>query len=183
MAAEGEGWFSGALARPLGWHSLGSALIPKGSPNTEELQLRFPKIFLNEQSNYIPQLGLSKEPEGTAAGWRRRAGQMGGTSTCLHMLVEKVQSPAGILFALGPQLSPGAELHSQLVPMLPWTLVLSFHAAISSCCSNHKASEPAHSSDHLHPSWETQLPRQAVLCWLIKYNDFSSKGMSVLAVY
>lgn len=100
----------------------------------------------------------------------------------LHMLVEKVQSPAGSLLAQGTQLSPGAELHSQFAPMLLWTPVPSC-PAISSCCSQHKALEPAHSSDHLHPSWETQLPREAVLCWLIKHDDFSSKGMSVLAVY
>lgn len=92
--------------------------------------------------------------------------------------VERVHSPAGIVFALGL----GAELCSQLVPVLPWTLGPSF-PAISSCCSQHKALEPAHSSDHLHPSWETQLPREAVLCWLIKHDDFSSKGMRVFAVY
>lgn len=88
----------------LGWHSLGSNLISKSSRRFGQLQLRFPQIFPNEQL-YPHSPGWTKSLRGLLQPGGDR--QAGGTSpACSHVLVEKVQSPAGILPALGPQLSP-----------------------------------------------------------------------------
>lgn len=120
VAAKGKEWLSGA--RLLGWHS-GLHPDPKGKPTLEQLQLRFSRIFPNKQLH--PTSGAKQR----ACSRLEKTGRTFPGGEGAH--------PAGIVFFLGP----GAELHSQLVPVLPWTLGPSFPAT-SSCCSQHKTCTP-----------------------------------------
>lgn len=151
---------------------------------TVQIPPNFPKRAITSHSRI-----WAKSPRGPLQPGGDR--QAGGTSpACSHVLVQKVQSPAGILPALALQLSPQPQAALSHIPSL------------FQCCHRHRC-PPSLSFRPAAPStkpWGLQTcPALVIICpwlhpalgnpaahgrlrWLIKHSHrFSSKGMSGLA--
>lgn len=76
---------------------------PKEKPTLCAITAQIPQNF--PKRNYIPQLGLSKKPEGTAPGWRRQAGGWHFSSMLPHASGEGTEPSWDFAFS-GPTAQP-----------------------------------------------------------------------------
>jgi len=123
----------------------------------------------SQTGNYTPQPRPGKEPEEAAPAWRRQAGGWHFSSVLPRAGGEGAKPSWDFAYPAS------AEPHSQLVLTLLRALVPSF-SAISSCCSQHKALEPADMpcrSDHsplaARSPGKSGCLREVALRWLIEH--------------